>query len=101
MQPIRVALFAPGSRERVMTKAMESGTDAVILDLEDSVPLASKADAEPYPLDALPGTVRAAVEEVLGVTKAPSRSGGPVCIGRAVAGYPGPCRREAGRSVLQ
>lgn len=28
-----------------MAKAMESGTDAVILDLEDSVPLASKADA--------------------------------------------------------
>jgi len=28
-----------------MTKAMESGTDAVILDLEDSVPLASKAEA--------------------------------------------------------
>ena len=45
MQPIRVALFAPGSRERVMTKAMESGSDAVILDLEDSVPIAGKAEA--------------------------------------------------------
>ena len=28
-----------------MTKAMESGTDAVILDLEDSVPIAGKAEA--------------------------------------------------------
>ena len=45
MQPVRVALFAPGLKERVMTKAMESGADAVILDLEDSVPLADKAAA--------------------------------------------------------
>lgn len=45
MKPVRTALFAPGIKERVMTKAMESGTDAVILDLEDSVPLADKAAA--------------------------------------------------------
>jgi citrate lyase subunit beta/citryl-CoA lyase len=40
-----VALFAPGSKERVMAKALESGADAVILDLEDSVPLSGKAEA--------------------------------------------------------
>lgn len=45
LKPIRTALFAPGSNQRVMTKALESGADAVILDLEDSVPIASKADA--------------------------------------------------------
>jgi citrate lyase subunit beta/citryl-CoA lyase len=45
MKPLRTALFAPGIKERVMTKALESGADAVILDLEDSVPLASKAEA--------------------------------------------------------
>jgi citrate lyase subunit beta/citryl-CoA lyase len=45
LQPARVALFAPGSNERVMTKAMASGADAVILDLEDSVPLNTKAEA--------------------------------------------------------
>jgi citrate lyase subunit beta/citryl-CoA lyase len=45
MKPVRTALFAPGINERVMTKALESGADAVILDLEDSVPLASKAEA--------------------------------------------------------
>ena len=28
-----------------MTKAMESGADAIMLDLEDSVPVASKAEA--------------------------------------------------------
>lgn len=45
MDPIRVALFAPGINAKVMTKAFSSGTDAVILDLEDSVPLAAKAEA--------------------------------------------------------
>ncbi len=45
MKPIRTALFAPGSNERVMAKAFESGADAVIFDLEDSVPLAAKAEA--------------------------------------------------------
>jgi citrate lyase subunit beta/citryl-CoA lyase len=45
MKPVRVALFAPGINARVMTKAMAAGVDAVILDLEDSVPKAAKADA--------------------------------------------------------
>ena len=45
MKPVRTALFAPGIKERVMTKALESGADAVILDLEDLVPLAAKAEA--------------------------------------------------------
>ncbi|MBV1959362.1 MAG: DUF3987 domain-containing protein [Pseudomonadales bacterium] len=34
-------------------------------------PLTAKIEPEPYPLDALPDIVRAAVEEVLGFTKAP------------------------------
>lgn len=45
MKLVRIALFAPGSKERVMAKALESGADAVILDLEDSVPIAAKAEA--------------------------------------------------------
>lgn len=45
MKPIRTALFAPGNNERVMTKAFESGADAVIFDLEDSVPVSTKAEA--------------------------------------------------------
>lgn len=45
MMPIRVALFAPGINSRVMAKAFAAGADAVILDLEDSVPIASKAEA--------------------------------------------------------
>lgn len=34
-------------------------------------PLTAKVDPEPYPVDALPDTIRAAVEEVQGFTKAP------------------------------
>ena len=45
MKPVRVPLFAPGSKERVMAKALESGADAVLLDLEDSVAIAAKAQA--------------------------------------------------------
>src|SRR5687767_6397064 len=45
MKPLRTALFAPGSKERVMSKAFESGADAVIFDLEDSVPIAAKSEA--------------------------------------------------------
>ncbi len=35
-------------------------------------PLAAKMEPEPYPLDALPDTIRAAVEEVAGFVKAPA-----------------------------
>jgi len=60
MQPVRTALFAPGSKERVMGKALESGADAVILDLEDSVPLAAKAEARGLVGKAIDGAAAAA-----------------------------------------
>lgn len=55
MKPVRVALFAPGSKERVMTKALESGADAVLFDLEDSVPVAMKAEARTLVARAIDG----------------------------------------------
>ena len=45
MKPTRSLLFVPGHREGWATKAVRSGVDAVILDLEDSVPLNLKAEA--------------------------------------------------------
>ena len=42
---IRSLLFAPGDSGRKMTKALESGADGVILDLEDSVAPAAKPAA--------------------------------------------------------
>src|SRR5262245_30933345 len=60
MKPIRTALFAPGSKERVMGKALESGADAVIFDLEDSVPVAAKAEARLLVARAIDGAAAAA-----------------------------------------
>ena len=45
MKPIRTALFAPGVNDRVMAKALESGADGVVFDLEDSVAIAAKPEA--------------------------------------------------------
>lgn len=41
----RSLLFVPGNRPERFSKAMASGADAVVLDLEDSVPLTAKAMA--------------------------------------------------------
>ena len=45
MRPMRSLLFVPGQRETWPAKALASGVDGVILDLEDSVPLAMKEEA--------------------------------------------------------
>jgi len=43
MKPIRSFLFVPGNRESWLDKVAAAGADALVLDLEDSVP----ADAKP------------------------------------------------------
>jgi citrate lyase subunit beta/citryl-CoA lyase len=45
MHIYRSFLFAPGNRPRFVEKVAHCGADAVILDLEDAVPIAEKADA--------------------------------------------------------
>jgi citrate lyase subunit beta/citryl-CoA lyase len=50
----RSYLFAPGHNEKLLGRVFEAGADAVMLDLEDAVPLHAKA------------TARAMVAEVLG-----------------------------------
>lgn len=42
MEPVRSMLFTPGNRLDMLEKAVHSGTDAVIVDLEDSVSLHNK-----------------------------------------------------------
>ena len=64
MKPVRIILFAPGSKERVMTKALESGADAVLLDLEDSVPLAAKAEARALVAKVIDGVAAAGTGRV-------------------------------------
>ncbi len=44
MKPTRSLLFVPGHRKGWAEKAVASGADAVILDLEDSVPMDMKAE---------------------------------------------------------
>ncbi|HEV7912834.1 MAG TPA: CoA ester lyase [Albitalea sp.] len=45
MKPIRSFLFVPGVRESWIDKVVTAGADALILDLEDSVPVDAKAQA--------------------------------------------------------
>src|SRR5579859_5811520 len=44
-RPVRYALFVPGHRAAWIAKAAQYGADALILDLEDSVPVTEKTDA--------------------------------------------------------
>jgi citrate lyase subunit beta/citryl-CoA lyase len=45
VQALRSMLFTPGNRHDLIEKAIRSGTDAVIVDLEDAVPVDSKVAA--------------------------------------------------------
>jgi putative DNA primase/helicase len=63
-----------GESVRVMPESQPSLEDAARAVLEgwpDPQPLTAKLEPEPYPLDALPVTLRRAVEEVHAFTKAP------------------------------
>ena len=53
MKPLRTALFAPGNRPDRAAKALGLHADAVILDLEDAVPLAEKESSRPLVRDIL------------------------------------------------
>ena len=59
---LRSMLFAPGTKERVMLKAIQSEADSVIIDLEDSVPMSIKEE------------IRAAVGEFLKTTEIPKNN---------------------------
>lgn len=65
MKPVRTPLFAPGIKERVITKALESGADSVILDLEDSVPIASKAEARTLIAGVIDGAAKLATRPAI------------------------------------
>jgi citrate lyase subunit beta / citryl-CoA lyase len=53
MQPLRSLLFVPGNKPTWMEKALSYGADALILDLEDSVPGPDKRSARTYVRGAL------------------------------------------------
>jgi citrate lyase subunit beta / citryl-CoA lyase len=58
-RPQRSFLFAPGNRPRMVQKVITFGADAVILDLEDAVPIAEKAATRGAIKEALLGYPRA------------------------------------------
>src|SRR5215218_7921206 len=51
MHPYRSILFVPAHRSEWAEKGARSGADAVLLDLEDAVPEAAKAEARATALD--------------------------------------------------
>ncbi len=53
MQPLRSLLFVPGNKPTWMEKALQYGADALILDLEDSVPGSDKCSARAHVRQAL------------------------------------------------
>lgn len=53
MKPIRTALFAPGNRPDRAEKAIGLDADAVIIDLEDAVPIAEKESSRALVRDVL------------------------------------------------
>lgn len=53
MRPLRSLLFVPGNKPRMHEKAAGAGVDALILDLEDSVPPAEKPAARSVVREAL------------------------------------------------
>ncbi len=53
LKPIRSLMFVPGHKSAWIDRVPASGADAVVLDLEDSVPTALKADARRITADAI------------------------------------------------
>src|SRR6202043_1326504 len=52
-QPVRSMLLVPGIRRDFLQKAPNAGADALVLDLEDSVPAAAKSEARAVVASAL------------------------------------------------
>lgn len=61
----RSFLFVPGNRPERYDKAVSSGADAIVLDLEDAVPLAEKAQAREHMQFAWPRLMAAGVPVVV------------------------------------
>lgn len=61
MDVLRSFLFGPGNRPRILEKVAHCGADAVILDLEDAVPIAEKEATRPAVLAAVQSITTCAV----------------------------------------
>ena len=83
----RTLLFVPGNRPERLAKALASGADAVVLDLEDSVPAGDKPAARTAvvaALDALPASAPPVVVRI----NAMGAPGGPLDLAALAAARP-------------
>lgn len=71
MKPIRSFLFVPGSRESWLDKVAGAGADALILDLEDSVPVDAKALARSLVARKIEGLAAAAQRVYVRINRSP------------------------------
>ena len=71
MKPIRSFLFVPGNRASWIDKIPEYHSDAVILDLEDSVPLATKDEARAIVASKIKGLANAGQRVYVRINKSP------------------------------
>jgi citrate lyase subunit beta/citryl-CoA lyase len=69
MDPLRSLLFVPGNREPFLEKAGALVVDALVSDLESSVPAPDKAKARHMVRDALPGLAAGAGPCSSGLTR--------------------------------
>lgn len=71
MKPIRSFLFVPGSRESWLDKVASAGADALILDLEDSVPHDAKAAARALVARKIAGLANAGQRVYVRINRSP------------------------------
>ena len=67
MKPLRSLLYVPGHRRDLIEKAPRFGADALILDLEDAVPAAEKANARRTVAAAIPDLARQGITPIVRV----------------------------------
>ena len=70
MKPLSVVLVALGIKDGVIAQALESSADAVVLDLEDTVPISAKREARSLVAKAIDGAAAAAGPSILVRTNA-------------------------------
>jgi citrate lyase subunit beta/citryl-CoA lyase len=72
LKAARSLLFLPATSPQLLAKAMERGADALIVDLEDSVPAERKAEARPLAAAALRALAARGAEVLLRVNADPA-----------------------------
>ena len=81
---VRNPIFVPGNRRSMLEKAISFATDAVVADLEDSVPMAEKPAARDLVVDMIPALARSGQRTIVRVNSLNTGLGG----GRYIGGRP-------------